>query len=333
MASKAPRMEGQKALNILRLASAGKGTETVTIGADVFELTTFDDARVTAGRIAVDLHGGGTTKAQGTLTFTTQPADGDTVVIDGKTYTFQATLTNVDGHVYRGASATEARDNLVAAIMGSAGAGTLYAAATTPHTTVKAAASGGNMVATALQGGTAGNSLATTKTSTHIAWDAATLGTTTAGVDPTNSEVGTALAAAINASGTQGVTATKISATELQIIAKVIGPKTTACTETLAGSNNAWAAAAMYGGADRAFKREVTLSRVPTAVEVALGSLRFELDFTPTQVLVLVRTTATPGVLKAWDGAITISTSHVSIDNSGSTDWAATDTVEVRFIE
>lgn len=65
-------------------------------------------------------------------------ADNETVVIDGKTYTFQTTLTNVDGHVKIGADAATSLGNLKAAINLSAGAGTKYAAATTLHPTVTA---------------------------------------------------------------------------------------------------------------------------------------------------------------------------------------------------
>jgi hypothetical protein len=65
------------------------------------------------------------------LDMSTQPADTNTVTINGKTYTFQAVLTNVDGNVYRGASAAEAQRNLMFAINLGPGAGTLYANATT----------------------------------------------------------------------------------------------------------------------------------------------------------------------------------------------------------
>lgn len=334
MGSKLPIFQGSKAVNVLRLASAGKGGETIVVGADTYELTTKDDLSVTAGRIAVDVHGGSTVKAQGTLQFSSQPADGDTVTIDGKVYTFQTTLTDVNGHVFRGANATEARDNLVAAINLASGTGTKYATSTSKHTTVTAAASGADMVVTAIAGGTAGNAIATTKTSpgSHIAWDGSTLGTTTAGVDPTASDVGTAFAAAVNASATEHVAAEKISANEVVVSARATGVKTLACTETLSGSNNAWAAANMYGGDSGGAKQIFKGSRVPNATEVALGNVHFLLPFVPTVVDVRVYVTATPGVAVAWDGTFTIDSSkkRATVNNGGGTDWTTSHTIEIE---
>jgi len=102
-----------------------------------------------------------------------------------------------------------------------------------------------------------------------------------------------------------------------------------ACTETLAGANNVWAAAAMYGGVASGQRGIAVSQRVPNATEVALGNLTFEFPFTVRYAFVEVRVTSTPGVAKAWDGAITKTAGQVELDNGGSTDWAATDTVTV----
>jgi hypothetical protein len=67
----------------------------------------------------------------GTLTLTANAGNTNTVVIGTKTYTFQTTLTNVDGNVLIGAAATDSLDNLIAAINLDDGAGTTYALATT----------------------------------------------------------------------------------------------------------------------------------------------------------------------------------------------------------
>lgn len=330
------RDEGQKAQNVLRVASAGINAQTVVIGADVYELATRDDLAVTAGRIVVDLHAGATVKAKGKLTFTGQPSDAETEVIGGKTYTYQTTLTNVDGHVQIGASAEATIDNLVAAInRTTALAGTSYAAATVKHTTVTAVKSGTDKcIIIAIVGGTAGNAITLVDNATNVARDAATLGTELAGVDPTAGNVVDGLLAAINASATEDIVARKIGTNELQIVAAhVDGDVELACTETLLGANNGWAAAAMFGGTDKKSKRHVVASRVPTAVEVALGNMHFELSFTPTLVFAKVHATTTPGVDKLWDGAITISTTHVTLGNAGSVDWAETDTVELLIFE
>lgn len=134
-------------------------------------------------------------KAQGTLTMDTQPLDGDTYTVDTKVYTFQTLLTDVDGNVNIGGSLAQAKLNLVAAFDLSGTPGTDYANLMTAHASVDIAAfAADNSVLTAKATGAAGNTLVTTETfdaGTNI-FDAATLGTTTAGVTAggANSEVG-----------------------------------------------------------------------------------------------------------------------------------------------
>lgn len=81
-------------------------------------------------------------RAVGTLTFTgvnDVPTADDTVTIGGKTYTFKASVTTVDGQVKIGATATATIANLAAAIGLGAGAGTVYGSATVinPYCRVK----------------------------------------------------------------------------------------------------------------------------------------------------------------------------------------------------
>jgi hypothetical protein len=115
--------------------------------------------------------------AQGTLTSTgTAPANNDTVTIDGKVYTFQTVLTNTDGHVLIGASAAAALTNLKAAINLGTGSGTLYAAATTKHTSVIAEAlTATTLLVRAKYNGSAGAALTTTEVSAQLSWGAVTL--------------------------------------------------------------------------------------------------------------------------------------------------------------
>jgi hypothetical protein len=114
--------------------------------------------------------------ATGTLTATANFANGETVTTGTKTYTFQTVLTNVDGNVLIGATASDSLDNLIAAINLGAGSGTVYAAATTANGFVSAAAGPGDtMIATALVSGTQGNTIATTETAANASWGAATL--------------------------------------------------------------------------------------------------------------------------------------------------------------
>lgn len=115
--------------------------------------------------------------ASGTLTFSGGNAiDTQTVTINGKTYTFQDTLTNVNGNVKVGATVADSITNLVAAINLTSGAGTKYAAAMTAHTTVTAVdGAGTTVVVTANTAGTAGNAYATTDTLTNASWADVTL--------------------------------------------------------------------------------------------------------------------------------------------------------------
>lgn len=108
------------------------------------------------------------TQATEILTLTGDPIDTETVTLDAKAYIFQDTLTDVDGNVLIGATASDSIDNLIAAITLGAGVGTLYATATTIHPTVTAAIGAGDtMGVTVIVGGVSGNALATTETLTN----------------------------------------------------------------------------------------------------------------------------------------------------------------------
>lgn len=110
------------------------------------------------------------------LTAAANAANAETVTIDAKVYTFQDTLTNVDGNVHIGVAATNTLDNLIAAINLGAGAGTDYATAMTLHPTVSAVAGAGDtMDASAKTGGTAGNSIATTEAAAQLSWGDTTM--------------------------------------------------------------------------------------------------------------------------------------------------------------
>lgn len=114
--------------------------------------------------------------ASGTLTLSGNITDGETVTIGEKTYTFQDSLTDEDGNVLIGDSASETIDNLIAAINLGEGAGTLYAESTTEHPNVVAAAGAGDtMDVTAKVAGEVGNEISTTTDAADAAFGAATL--------------------------------------------------------------------------------------------------------------------------------------------------------------
>lgn len=113
---------------------------------------------------------GAADKATGSITLSTaEPADGDTITIGTKTYTFQTSLTNVDGNILIGGSLTAAATNLFNAINNTGGGtpGTDYAAAMTTNTSASATnPSAGVVDLTAKTGGTAGNSITLSRTFT-----------------------------------------------------------------------------------------------------------------------------------------------------------------------
>lgn len=118
--------------------------------------------------------------ATGTLTSAGVIADAETVTIGTKVYTFQDTLTDVDGNVHVGADAEGSLANLFAAINlsndgeSAVGAGTDYAASMTRNAFVVAI----SKTATTLvvgSPGACGNLVASTETGLNISWGGGTL--------------------------------------------------------------------------------------------------------------------------------------------------------------
>ena len=100
--------------------------------------------------------------ATGVLTAADNPSDGETVTINGRTYTFQDPFVDAVDNVDIGATASDTLDNLIAAINGGAGAGTAYGTGTTVNAYVTAAAGAGDTVNfTAKVKGQSGNLITT----------------------------------------------------------------------------------------------------------------------------------------------------------------------------
>jgi hypothetical protein len=115
-------------------------------------------------------------RAVGTLTISAiTGADTQTCTIGGKVYTFQTTLTNVDGNVLIGANVTAMAANLVAAINLGAGAGTTYAALMTENQHVYATSAAGVVTVTSKVPGVVGNFITTTESLTNSAWGGAVM--------------------------------------------------------------------------------------------------------------------------------------------------------------
>lgn len=220
--------------------------ERITLGARVYEFTTKDDASIDAGAdVAVDISASAT-KAQGTLTVDTQPTAGDTMTIGGKTYTFVATgEANRDGEIPLGANVAATQPLIVAAINGSD-------SVNTAHPLVTAAAFAGNdCVITAIAGGTAGNTIATAETYTAgtNVFDAAKLGTTTAGVDCTKGNAQTAIVSAVNGDASAVLSLGAFSGDASTVTADSEGTAGNTLASTTTGANCSFAAATLSGGA------------------------------------------------------------------------------------
>lgn len=114
--------------------------------------------------------------ARGTLTFTGQPLDTETVVLDGNTYTFNTALGGANS-VLIGASVAASILNLVNAVTATATeAGVTHGTGTVALDTVSVAeAIGDRLLAIAVVKGTPGNIIVTTTTVTLASWSAATL--------------------------------------------------------------------------------------------------------------------------------------------------------------
>lgn len=162
------------------------------------------------------------TKAAQTLTSDeTNVSDTDTVVVGGVTYTFKTALTPTAGEVLIGADADASLLNLIRAINHTGTPGTDYAnlgstAIANPQVKADASVTAHAFAVYALTSGTAGNSIASTETSTHLSWGAATL----TGGGTWNSASGTVRGCAFS-NGTTGTltatpTTTIMSGTEIR---------------------------------------------------------------------------------------------------------------------
>jgi hypothetical protein len=326
------RDQGLHDINTLRVASAGAHDETVTVGDQVYQLS-LDDT-VTSGNVEVDIQGDGT-RALSVLTLSGNAVADETVTIGSTVYTWKAE-PSAAYEVDVGTDAATSIDNLYAAINASGTPGTEYGTGTLEHPDVSGTAEDATTLTVSADNdvaATVANALATTETMTNASWADTTLGggtgASTPGVDATAGETSDALIAAINANDNSVVGAIDISANEVLLYHKDIGSFSLATTETLAGSDNAFAAAAMYGGdvSPDGIDSVVVQSRVANAQEAALDTFHFYLPFTASKVLLQVRETT--GAVVAFDGTVVISGNRVTATGSGSTDIDATDIVTI----
>jgi len=144
--------------------------------------------------------------------------------------------------------------------------------------------------------------------------------------DDTPAQATDALIAAINTRDNV-VTAIDIDANTILVITKIAGTLAVAMSDTMAGGGNDVDDTATARGSHSTIAKMAHVAVTPTAEEVTEGVVRVVFDFVPANVVVAVRDTT--GVVKAWDGVVTIDATNklVAVDNTGAVDWIATDTV------
>lgn len=112
-----------------------------------------------------------------TLTLAAAPANNETIVIGARTYTYKTALTPAANEVLIGMTASISLDNLIAAINGGAGSGTLYGAGTVVNADFSASAGAGDtMILRSRAIGTSKNGVALSDTLANVAsgWDNST---------------------------------------------------------------------------------------------------------------------------------------------------------------
>lgn len=119
--------------------------------------------------------------ATGTLTSDgTAPTAGDTITIGATTYTMRASVSTTANEIKIGTGGSAVADtmtNITNAVNAGPGAGTTYGSATTANANTTATSSDATHVYLAAKAqGTAGNSITTTETSSHLSFGSGTLG-------------------------------------------------------------------------------------------------------------------------------------------------------------
>lgn len=237
------------ATGILTVSGVVIDSETVTInnpeedGTDVYEFAADAAQSVESGSIPVDITAS-VTASSGTLTVDIQPTAGDTMTIGDVVYSFVPDGTaNADGEISVGTDLATAQANIVAAINGTDSVNTKNPYVSAGAFTVNAS------TMTALIGGVAGDTIATTETFTAVTnvFSAATLG---GGADCTAANAITALVAAVTGSDTQGVGAADGAGDTVDFTADIAGVIGNAITTVEGMANGAFSAATLENGVD-----------------------------------------------------------------------------------
>lgn len=168
----------------------GKGVRDNILGVTSARVLCYNDTGMLLEAIVGRASIVGGAKASSVLTSNnTAPADGSTVTIGSRVYTFKTALSSgpaIANEVLINSTADAALLNLARAINLTGTIGTDYATGTLANTDVSSSASvtSHSITVTALNGGTAANALVTlasTGTASHMTWTGATMGDGTPG--------------------------------------------------------------------------------------------------------------------------------------------------------
>ena len=165
---------------VVALEGSISGSTYASIGSLTCTTSTADKIFFVSEKMVEQVRANVTTYASGTYatgTLTSDgntPASGETIAIDGKTYKFQTASLATEGFVIIGATYAEALVHLISAINDNGSALDYNCAA--PHDSVSATlATASQMIATALDYGTASNSIVLAGSGATLAWSAGTL--------------------------------------------------------------------------------------------------------------------------------------------------------------
>lgn len=236
-----------QAAQTLTLTGVVINGETATTGSRVYEFDT--SGAVSGSNVQTDISASATA-SQGTLTIAEPLTIGDTFQVGTQTYVCVANGTGSDdGEIDIGADEAASKVNIVAAIMGTDGYNTA-------NSDVSAATFAADICTlTALVAGTAGDALVTVEIGqglTHASnvFDAATLGTETAGADCTAANAITALALAITNDSSAVATAVDGAGDTLVATAIAAGTVGNSLASTEAMANASWGAVTFAGATD-----------------------------------------------------------------------------------
>jgi len=126
------------------------------------------------------------------------------------------------------------------------------------------------------------------------------------------------------------LTAYKVSAAIVSLIADEVGEDETATTE--AGTNMDWSGDTLVGGSEPKQHKVAIYNHEVTAADATLEKIYIPIEDEPDAVLIQVK--EADGSAVEWDGKVVIEDDpdRLELDNAGYTDWVATNIITAIVI-